>query len=107
MKSLLRNPVVWRVLWALVMVAIAIRLSIWAAAALWLIAAIREPKTFLYPFLLPLVVGACYTGKTGALVVGGSLVIIAIHRIWRQRSKASVAPFALADKSKGKRPAPQ
>ncbi|MNE51130.1 hypothetical protein D3C81_1647670 [compost metagenome] len=108
MKSFLRKPVVWRLLWALVMAAIAIRVSIWIAAVLWLVVAIREPKTFLYPFLLPLTVGAYYANKIGALAVGGSVIVFAIYRIWRNRRQpSSAALISHADKSEGKGPAPQ
>ncbi len=108
MKSFLRKPVVWRLLLAMVMVAIAIRVSIWIAVVLWLVAAIREPKTFLYPFLLPLAVGAFYANKIGALAVGGSLIVFAIYRIWRiRRQPNSAALIPHADKSEGKGAAPQ
>lgn len=99
MKSLLAKPVVWNVLWALVIAAIAIKLSIWVAALLWLVAAIREPSIYLYPFLLPAAVGVFYTGSTKAAIVVGSLVVaFALYRLWRVRSqRGPTAPVAAGE----------
>lgn len=96
MKSFLRKPVVWKVLWALVIAAIAIKLSIWGAALLWLVASIREPSIYLYPLLLPAAVSVFYAGSTkAAMAVGVLVVAFALYRLWRVRSqRGSTVPIA-------------
>ncbi len=108
MKSFLRKPVVWKVITALVVAAIAIKVAIVLVGVMWLIAAIREPNTYLYPFLIPAAIAVSYASKTGALVVGGCVAVFAIYTLWIKRDQPiPTAPPALYDDSKEQGPRPQ
>jgi len=108
MRAILKKPIVWNVISVLVVAAIAIRVAMVLGTVMWLVAAFREPKTYLYPFLVPVGIGVFYASKTGALVVGGTFAVFAIYNLWTHRDlRGKAAPPALPDHSHEQEPKPQ